>query len=45
VDQKLKKMIPRKRYADNILFQIDGSLSRNPMVETERTGDLTVVAI
>jgi D-alanine-D-alanine ligase len=36
VDQKLKKMIPRKKYADSIHFQIDGGLSRDPMVETEK---------
>ena len=36
VDAKLKKMIPRRKYADSILFQMDGGLSRDPLIETEK---------
>ena len=37
VDAKLKKMIPRRKYAESILFHLDGGLSRDPLIETEKT--------
>ena len=39
VDQKLKKMVPHKKYANAIHFQIEGGLSRNPLMETEKIND------
>jgi D-alanine-D-alanine ligase len=39
VDQKLKKLIPRRKYADSIQFQMDGGLSRDPLVETDRINE------
>lgn len=35
VEQKIKKLIPRKKFADSIHFQIDGGMSRDPLVESE----------
>jgi D-alanine-D-alanine ligase len=42
VEEKLKKMIPRKKYEKNIHFQIEGGLSRNPMMETERINEFYI---
>ena len=39
VEQKLKKLIPRKKYADSIRFQMDGGMSRDPLVESEKSKD------
>lgn len=39
LDAKLKKMIPRKKYADSILFQMDGGMSRDPLIESDKIID------
>ena len=39
LDSKLKKMIPRRKYADSILFQIDGGLARDPLIESEKINE------
>ncbi len=36
VDRKLKKMIPARKYGSKIHFQMDGGLSRDPMLETDQ---------
>jgi len=40
VDRKLKKLIPKRKYTEQIQFQIDGGLNRDPMVETEQVKEL-----
>jgi D-alanine-D-alanine ligase len=35
VDKKIRSLIPAKKYAKTILFQIEGGLRRNPFHETE----------
>jgi D-alanine-D-alanine ligase len=37
VEQKLKKLIPRKKFGDSIHFQIDGGMSRDPLVESDKS--------
>ncbi len=37
VDAKLKKMIPRKKYSESIQFQMDGGMSRDPLIDSEKT--------
>ena len=37
VEQKLKKLIPSKRFADSIHFQMDGGMSRDPLMDTEKS--------
>lgn len=36
VDRKIRRMIPVRKYADQLHFQIDGGLRRNPFEETEK---------
>lgn len=36
LDRKIKKLIPRKKYADSIQFQMDGGQSRDPLIETDQ---------
>jgi len=36
LDQKIRKIVPRRKYADLIHFQIDGGFTRDPFEETEK---------
>jgi D-alanine-D-alanine ligase len=40
VDQKIRKVIPARKYADKIHFQLDGGLNRNPFMQTAKVLDL-----
>jgi D-alanine-D-alanine ligase len=37
VEEKLKKLIPRSKFKDSIHFQMDGGMSRDPLVENEQS--------
>jgi D-alanine-D-alanine ligase len=39
VEQKIRKLIPVRKYADKIHFQIEGGLRRNPFEETQKVID------
>jgi D-alanine-D-alanine ligase len=39
LDKKLRQMIPLRRYGKQLHFQIEGSLRRNPMQETNQVAE------
>ena len=39
LDARLKRIIPRRKYAESILFQMDGGLSREPLIESDKINE------